>query len=307
MPLFSIIIPAYNSGHLIEETITSFLNQTFEDYEIIVVDDGSTDNTAELLNKFADRIQILKQTNQGSAVARNAGIKQAQGKYIVSFDQDDILYPHALRVYHEIIKYFKNPPLIFSKQQYFGDKTEINGENWDGKRIECIECQNFFKKNMSIGVTNSNIIARRDSINKVGGYQPNSFCFDDRALLYRLGLESPLVAITYPSTLGYRAHKNNASKDIKFITKGALALIANERRNSYPGGRRMKMDRRGLIGSNLLSNMVRRILLDRRESLRIRIVLILKIVISARTMLIIGLMRKMRSLFYYRKRHLIEI
>jgi len=219
MPGFSIVVPAYNSSGVIEETIGSLLSQSFHDYEIIIVDDGSADNTQEVLSKYAEKLQILHQANQGPEVARNLGIQHAKGEYIVSFDSDDILYPHALRVYYETIQYFKNPPLILSRMQYFSANGEKSRLDWDGKRIECTESENFFKKKLSIGVSNSNIIARRDSLLKVGGYQLNTFIVDDRALLFRLGMESPMITITYPITVGHRSHPNNSSKNAGLVTK----------------------------------------------------------------------------------------
>ena len=153
MPGFSIVVPAYNSSGVIEETIGSLLSQSFHDYEIIIVDDGSADNTQEVLSKYAEKLQILHQANQGPEVARNLGIQHAKGEYIVSFDSDDILYPHALRVYYETIQYFKNPPLILSRMQYFSANAEKSRLDWDGKRIECTESENFFKKINFLGGT----------------------------------------------------------------------------------------------------------------------------------------------------------
>ncbi len=300
MPGFSIVVPAYNASGVIEETIGSLLNQSFHDYEIIIVDDGSADNTQEVLSKYAKKLQILHQVNQGPEVARNWGIQHAKGEYIVSFDSDDILYPHALRVYYETIQYFKNPPLILSRMDYFTTNGERSRLDWDGKRIECTESENFFKKKLSIGLSNSNIIARRDSLLKVGGYQLNTFIVDDRALLFRLGMESPMIAITYPITVGHRFHPNNSSKNTGWVTKGTLALIAYERMNVYPGGDKMRFDRRGLVGSYLFNTF--------RRYLGIKnIKQIVAIILKARTMLITAIVRKILSFNYYSKRHLIEI
>jgi len=307
MSFFSIVVPAFNAIAFVEETVRSLLNQTFKDYEIIAVDDGSTDNTKHILNKFAEKIHILTQPHQGSEIARNLGIQNAQGEYIVSFDADDILFPHALNVYHEIIKYFQNPPLILSKMQYFINKEEIVYDCWDESSIECIEFQDFLKKNIPIGTSNSKIIARKDSVLKVGGYQIDIFGEDDRALLFRLGIESPMIIIQYPITVGYRIHSKNYSNDIELITGGALKLITSERRNAYPGGKKRRMDRRGLIGSNVLSYMYRKILIAKNYSLKIRVTLIVKLMLHSRMMLILGMVRKIRSLFYESKRHVIEI
>ena len=87
-PKVSIIIPTYNRAHLIAECLESVLNQTFNDYEVIVVDDGSTDNTKEAVEPYFDRIRYTKQENRGNAGARNSGIELAKGEIIAFTDAD---------------------------------------------------------------------------------------------------------------------------------------------------------------------------------------------------------------------------
>lgn len=82
MPYFSVIIPLYNKESFIEKTLECVLNQTFKDFEIIIVNDGSTDNGLEKIKKFTDnRIKIFQQENQGVSVARNKGMEMAEGEY----------------------------------------------------------------------------------------------------------------------------------------------------------------------------------------------------------------------------------
>lgn len=96
-PFFSVIIPAYNLGKYIATTIQSVLAQTFQDFEIIVVNDGSTDETVSIIQSFHDpRIHLVSQPNGGVSRARNAGMKKAQGSYIAFLDGDDYWYPEHL-------------------------------------------------------------------------------------------------------------------------------------------------------------------------------------------------------------------
>ncbi|MGP9801291.1 glycosyltransferase family 2 protein [Rheinheimera sp. NSM] len=96
-PIFSVVIPAYNRAGIIEKAISSVFDQTFEDYEVIVVDDGSTDNTADVVNNMNDaRLQLITQENGGASRARNSGIDAARGKYIAFLDSDDVFLPHHL-------------------------------------------------------------------------------------------------------------------------------------------------------------------------------------------------------------------
>ncbi len=94
---FSIIIPTYNRAHLIGKTIESLLQQTYSNFELIIVDDGSTDNTEAVITKYTDsRILYFKKNNEERGAARNFGLAQASGNYINYFDSDDIAYPTFL-------------------------------------------------------------------------------------------------------------------------------------------------------------------------------------------------------------------
>src|SRR6266540_1479939 len=91
MPSVSVVIPTYNRASLLREAIDSVLNQTFNDLELIIVDDGSTDNTEEVVHSFTDhRLMYLKQQNEGASSARNAGIQAATGEFIAFLDSDDL-------------------------------------------------------------------------------------------------------------------------------------------------------------------------------------------------------------------------
>jgi glycosyltransferase involved in cell wall biosynthesis len=94
MPKVSVVIPTYNRAHLIGETIQSVLDQTFHDFEVIVIDDGSTDNTHEIVSKFP--VEYFRQENRGPAAARNTGIKLSCGEYIAFLDSDDLFLRPAL-------------------------------------------------------------------------------------------------------------------------------------------------------------------------------------------------------------------
>ena len=96
MPKVSVIIPTYNREEFITETIKSVLNQTYKDFEIIVVDDGSTDNTKQKLEPFKSKIKLIEQKNSERAVARNNGVKSSSGEYIAFLDSDDLWIKNKL-------------------------------------------------------------------------------------------------------------------------------------------------------------------------------------------------------------------
>ena len=96
MPLVSVIIPVFNAEKTINKTLASIFDQTFKNFEIIAINDGSKDKSQKILEQYKDKITIVKQPNQGAPLARNAGAKLAQGRYIIFVDDDIILQPDML-------------------------------------------------------------------------------------------------------------------------------------------------------------------------------------------------------------------
>jgi glycosyltransferase involved in cell wall biosynthesis len=108
--LFSIIIPTYNRAHLIENTIRSVLNQNYPFFELIIVDDGSSDNTEIVVKSIEDeRIKYYKKENAERGAARNYGVNKSKGNYITFLDSDDLLYPHYFSRALEVLKNNKYP------------------------------------------------------------------------------------------------------------------------------------------------------------------------------------------------------
>ena len=95
-PRASVVIPSYNHGEFVGDAISSVLAQTYGDYEILIVDDGSTDNTAEIVAQFGSRVRYIRQENQGLSSARNRGINVARGEFIGLLDADDMYEPTFL-------------------------------------------------------------------------------------------------------------------------------------------------------------------------------------------------------------------
>jgi glycosyltransferase involved in cell wall biosynthesis len=164
MALASVIIPCYNQGLFINETIDSVLSQTFKDFEIIVVNDGSTDQfTINIINALSHpKIKIITTSNMGLAMARNNGIKAAQGTIILPLDSDDIIAPTYLEKAVPILVGNPSIGLVYSQAYLFGD---LHGKS---SLPECetakmvlrnfiINCGHFRKKDWEI----------------CGGYNPN--------------------------------------------------------------------------------------------------------------------------------------
>lgn len=127
-PAFSIVIPTYNRAHLIGKTLDSILKQKFTDFEVLVVDDGSKDNTEEVLRKFTDpRVQYFKKENAERGAARNYGAARASGAYINFFDSDDLMYDNHLAEAMNVITQRNNPEMFHLAYDYqLPDGTVVN-------------------------------------------------------------------------------------------------------------------------------------------------------------------------------------
>jgi glycosyltransferase involved in cell wall biosynthesis len=153
--LISVIIPTYNRAHLIKRSIESVLNQSYKNLELIIVDDGSTDNTKDVIDSIKDeRIIYVKQKNQGAAAARNKGIDTAKGEYISFHDSDDICHLDKLEKEIHTLKR-NNADVVFGKMFSFGNLIKrIRPENFE---------EGFLKKDdLPLGVNTGTLFAKKE-------------------------------------------------------------------------------------------------------------------------------------------------
>jgi glycosyltransferase involved in cell wall biosynthesis len=120
-PKVSVIIPTYNRANYIAAAIQSVLDQTLRDVEVVVVDDGSTDDTAERLAPVAGKLNYVRTGNQGPARARNEGMRRATGEYIAYLDSDDLYYPYKLQAQAEVLDRYPGLGLVYSEFSAFDD------------------------------------------------------------------------------------------------------------------------------------------------------------------------------------------
>lgn len=152
MPFFSVIIPLFNKEKFIEATLKSVLNQTFIDFEILIINDGSTDNSAEIIKDFDDpRIRYVFKENAGVSSARNTGIKKANAKFIAFLDADDIWEANFLEKIFSLTEKFPEAKLfatnyleIYSNKIALPPKTKINNENIIQNYFEASLCQPIY-------------------------------------------------------------------------------------------------------------------------------------------------------------------
>ena len=130
MPEVSVIIPYYNDEQFIDEAILSVINQTYQDWEIVVVDDGSNNDARRLIQKYPGRILYFHQENRGAGAARNLGVSKAHGKWLAFLDADDVWYPHKLDVQLKHASRHPEADFIYADMDTIDEKSQIIGERF---------------------------------------------------------------------------------------------------------------------------------------------------------------------------------
>lgn len=212
MPFFSIVIPLFNKDHFIENTLKSVFNQSFSDYEVIIINDGSTDNSQEIVLKFTDpRIKYYCKENEGVSIARNLGIKQSTGSHIALLDADDLWLPNHLEVLHDLIQETPNAGIYASRYiSKVANNKFINHSFLNISKNHSGIVTDFFHSSLvnRIALTSAIVIPKVILENK-GLFNPNISSGQDLDLWIRIASYFP-VAITNQVTMEYNATDNNS-------------------------------------------------------------------------------------------------
>ena len=211
-PLVSVVIAAYNAGAFITDTIKSVLDQTYRNFEVIVVDDGSTDRTAEIVRSFADdRIQLIQQSNSGVAAARNLAIQQSSGEYIAPIDADDLWEPERLEKHVRCLESCDSSVgLVYSWSIYLNEAGGLKGYSpfgqlgaVEGDVLAVLVFYNFLDNA-------STTMFRRRCIQVVGNYNTELKTCEDWDLYLRIA-EHYQFAIVPEYLISYRQHSGSLS------------------------------------------------------------------------------------------------
>lgn len=224
MPIVSVIMPTYDCASFISGSIESILTQTFKDFEIIVIDDGSNDNTREVLSHYYDKITYILQENRGPAAARNTGILKSSGEYIAFLDADDLWHPKKLEIQ---VKYLNENPqvmLVCSDAERFDENGILAGTKLG--KIGITGRLTFEKLLYQNYIQTLTVMFKRECINKVGLFDESKdlFFVEDYDLwlriarLYEIGyLKQPLAK--------YRFRPESRSSNVIRIRTAVLELL----------------------------------------------------------------------------------
>ena len=213
-PAVSVVIATYNRARFLPETIDSVLGQRFRDFELIVVDDGSTDDTPELLKSYGDRIRILCQENRGPAAARNLGIRHARGRWVSIQDSDDLSAPDHLESLFAFAE--KNPDcgMVFANGAYLAGpehnrETIIPKEKSRRLAQQGVRLLDLFEKSI---VRLQAALLSKTCLETIGGHDKSLRICMDLDLAFRIFMRYPVAYLDKVVFL-YRKHEGNIGRN----------------------------------------------------------------------------------------------
>ena len=271
-PSVSVIIPTYNRAKIISATIDNVLKQSYRDFELIVVDDGSIDDTQAALQAFGNRIRVIRQANAGPAVARNRGVEAARGDIIAFQDSDDLWKPTKLERQVALLKRFgpSVPCCLCNVRMTVVDGQELSSfaisklepEHPEGLWLNVPEvlATRFLMFNQAVAI-------RRNAFERLGGFDTSLKYLEDYDLPLRLSLEGPWAFIREPlviygegspESFSQRALKDPLTlKECELrIVDGMLAKIGTG--NGHDELRRLLKRRRAVFQRGMQETRLRR-------------------------------------------------
>ena len=207
MPLVSAIIPCHNRAWILKEAVESVLAQDFRDFELIVVDDGSTDNTRKILAAYPD-IRVIRQDHAGVSSARNRGIRRAKGEYIAFLDSDDLWLPGKLSAQLAFFK--KRPDALVCQTEEIWIR---NGVRVNPKRHHTKPSGMIFEQSTKLClVSPSAVMIRRNLFDRVGHYDERLPACEDYDLWLRTTCRFPIYLLPAPLTVKRGGHADQLSR-----------------------------------------------------------------------------------------------
>ncbi len=205
--LVSVIIPTFNRAWTLKNAVDSVLAQDYKPIEIIVIDDGSTDNTKELLEEYRDKIQVLTQPNKGVSGARNKGIKNSKGEFIALLDSDDAWEKN--KISYQVDFFEKNPHALICQTEEIWIR---NGRRVNPRKKHKKPSGMIFKASLDLCLVSPSAVMMRKKLFDLKGYFNEEFpVCEDYDLWLRIGAEHPVFLIDIPGTIKSGGHKDQLS------------------------------------------------------------------------------------------------
>lgn len=206
--IVSIVLPTYNRCRFVCRAVDSVLDQSHRAYELIVVDDGSTDATADRLARYSDRVTVIKQANRGVSAARNAGIQAATGEFIALLDSDDVWLPKKLE--HQIAFFRANPDAVICQTEEIWIRNGVRVN--PGKRHKKQSGMIFEKTLPLCLVSPSAVMIRKSLFDEVGVFDESLPACEDYDLWLRICWKYPVHLIGTPLIIKHGGHADQLSR-----------------------------------------------------------------------------------------------
>ena len=219
-PSVSVIIPCYNGAEYIVSTIESVLNQAYEDFELIVIDDGSTDQTSEEINRVQDkRLKYFRTENQGVSHARNYGIRESNGEFIALLDADDLYLETNLKQKIQFLNNHKDIGLVHGSEMIFESVTETTKSITKG--LDGFVLPELLSLDKKVIHSPSSVVFRKKLIDQAGSFDEQMSVAADWDMWVRLARITNFGFIDKPLTK-YRLHQNQMHSNISAMEKDMI-------------------------------------------------------------------------------------
>ena len=218
--LVSVIIPNYNYEHYLSEAVDSVLAQTYPNIEIIIVDDGSKDNSRETIESYGDKVTAIFQKNQGVSAARNNGVATSSGKFVAFLDADDVWLPEKLE--RQIARFDADEKIAFvhCSMTLVSSEGELLGEESDGQEGSVADEFLRFERGVVIGAASTGVVLRK-VFDEIGGFDKRQSTAADWDFAYRIAAKYK-IGFVPESLVRYRMHGSNMHGNIKAMEHDML-------------------------------------------------------------------------------------
>ena len=233
-PTVSVVIPTHNNAGLIHETLDSVLAQSFKDFEVIVIDDGSTDDTQHVVRQYETAVRYVSQNNADPAAARNHGVSLSTGQYIAFCDHDDIWLEHHLEQLLQGLSQHSNLAMCFDNAESFG-APEIEGKVHLDRKLRDylhnreIPAADFLE--LSPILSFSNVLVRKDVFKELGGLSSDVGVIDDFHFYLRCAATK---AVRYVDHIGIKKRVHENSLCLSANLKEVNVLYLEDIRRNHP-------------------------------------------------------------------------
>jgi glycosyltransferase involved in cell wall biosynthesis len=239
-PSVSVIIPTYNRAYILEKSIDSVMSQTFTDYELIVLDDGSTDSTPQLVQSIreshkpgVERIRYIRQAQQGKSVALNLAVRIANGEWIAFLDSDDIWSPDKLELQMQALRQFEGCDACFTDAQYTNNpELDITAFRRAGRKHEAevgvlLNALDFVSTEPH-GIHIQTLVMRASRVREVGGFDPHLAVLEDHDFVFRTAFALGRICYVNLPLVEIDRTANRAVGLIELLAKNEIRLEQQE-------------------------------------------------------------------------------